>query len=33
MRRTLLDNASRWTLSFPSIYLVPTALGEFDGVC
>ena len=32
MRRTLLDNTSRWTLSFPSFYLVLGALGEFDGV-
>ena len=32
MKFTLLDNSSRWTLSFPNFYLVPGALGEFDGV-
>ena len=30
MRRTLLDNSSRWTLSFPNVDLVPGAFGEFD---
>ena len=30
MRRTLLDNTSRWTLSFPSFNLVLGALGEFE---
>ena len=32
MRRTLLDDSSRWTLSFPNFNVVPGALGEFDGV-
>ena len=32
MRRTLLDNTSRWTLSFPNFDLMPGAFGEFDGV-
>ena len=32
VRFTLLDNSSRWTLSFPNFYFVPGALGEFDGV-
>ena len=32
MRLTLLSDASRWTLSFPNFYVVPRALGEFDGV-
>ena len=32
MRRTLLDNTSRWTLVFPEFDLVPSAFGEFDGV-
>ena len=27
-----LKNSSRRTLSFPSFYVVPRALGEFDGV-
>ena len=32
MRRTLLDDSLRWILSFLDFYLVPGALGEFDGV-
>ena len=32
MTRTLLDNTSRWTRSYPNFDLVPGALGEFDGV-
>ena len=32
MRRTLLDNSSRWTLSFPNLDLVPGASGELAGV-
>ena len=32
MRRTLLNNTSRWTFSFPNFDLVPGAFGEFDGV-
>ena len=31
MRFTLLDNSSRWTLSFPNVHFVLGALGEFDG--
>ena len=29
---THLNDASRWTLSFPIFYVVPGSLGEFDGV-
>ena len=32
LARTLLDNSSRWTLSFPNNHLVPGAFGEVDGV-
>ena len=29
MRFTLLSDASRWTLSVPTFYVMPRALGEF----
>ena len=32
MRFTLLDDASRWTLSFPNFYGVQCAFGKFAGV-
>ena len=32
MRFALLNDASRRTLSFPNFFVVPRALGEFDGV-
>ena len=28
----LLNDAPRWSLSFPNFDVVPRALGEFDGV-
>ena len=32
LRFALLHDSLRWTLSFPNFYVVPCALGEFDGV-
>ena len=32
MRFALLNDASRWTLCLPNFFVVPRALGEFDGV-
>ena len=32
VRRTLMDNTSRWTLSFPNFNSVPGAFGKINGV-
>ena len=32
MKFTLLNDSSRWTLSFPNFDVVPRTRGEFDGV-